>query len=217
MSRFVADDGDFVAPDADLPLVTASRLLRHLGVAVAPHDVQERAVQAWLKTNRPDALLRRSLAAAALMEMNDDFGAPDRTEEVESRSSWLGVVADALRTAGQALIPESAPLIVAARPALVGVRAADAPPPTEGVLALSHEAAAGIGPDVETKWAIRSGSMRIWLSRLPAGVHELAIVAIGGDGVAVASKVEPVAAGRAALSVPWLDPVPPEVVALVVT
>lgn len=93
MNRFVAGDADFVAPDADLPLVTAKRLLRVLNVASEPREVQVEAVRKWLADHTPDPILRRSLAAAGLIEADseDASGPVVHLSKVEHRRRGRGV------------------------------------------------------------------------------------------------------------------------------
>ena len=67
MERFVTDGTDILDPAAELPLVTADRLLAHLKVSEARPERQREAVQLWLQTNLPCPVLRASLGAAGLL------------------------------------------------------------------------------------------------------------------------------------------------------
>lgn len=230
MSRFIADDEDIVLPDADLPLLTAKRLLRHLGVEAAPRDAQVRAVRAWLEANEPQHILRRDLAivglagkvgpepaGAAAQELARSAPRPGRpTQGMGSprpASRWPEWASSSLQSAVDRLFPAATPLVISATPALVGVRAADAPPSTEGILTVLDPE--GVVAEVQSKWALDPGRFRVWLSRIPATVETVALVAVTGKGNGVASEPVPVGDGRAALSVLWPGEAPPEFVALV--
>jgi hypothetical protein len=69
-NKFISESGDeFVRPGDPLPLVTAGRLLKALGVSDAPQQEQREAVAEWLGSHESNAILLASLRAAGLVTL----------------------------------------------------------------------------------------------------------------------------------------------------
>lgn len=95
MTRFLADEDEFVDPESALPLMTTKRLLKRLGVTDATRLEQEVAVRDWLERNAPNEILGEALRREGFID-RAAAGGP-RMRSVDDHERFLSDYVDYVR------------------------------------------------------------------------------------------------------------------------